>query len=138
MKFQKVPKVKRQLRWTVSLNKVLLVNTGRPGKEPSCPNCGEEMSAAHQCKLPSFQAITETNPDAVKPEKHNVTPAQPRRLNIMKFCDLCDSLYQSGSKCTSCFPPIGYLFCPFFDGPLYFSLLYPSMTRCQINIIISI
>ena len=36
------------------------------------------MSAAHQCKLPSFQAITETNPDAVKPEKQNVTPAQPQ------------------------------------------------------------
>jgi len=33
------------------------------------------MSTAHQCKLPSFQAITETNPDAVKPEKQNVTPA---------------------------------------------------------------
>ena len=39
-----------------------------------------------------------------KTEKQNVTPARPRRLNMMKFCGNCDTLHRSGFKCPSCHP----------------------------------
>ena len=70
------------------------------GLLPQCPNCEQPMTSSHQCSdVPSS-----SESDSKKTEKQNVIPAMPRRLNIMKFCDNCDTLHQSGFKCPSCHP----------------------------------
>ena len=91
------------------------------------------MSSSHQCNVDD---VSSSESDSVirKTETLNLTPARPRRLNMMKFCDNCDTLHQSGLKCPSCYPAkpvppwwgtIGYLFCPFF------SFLHPSLDAMQ-------
>ena len=83
--------------------------------ETCCPNCGDIMSAAHQCTLTCsqtqdlsespFRSSSHQSDVLSTGELDNVTPIQPRRLKMMKFCDTCDSLHPSGSKCQSCDKP---------------------------------
>ena len=70
---------------------------------PQCPNCEQPMSSSHQCNVDD---VSSSESDSVirKTEMLNLTPARPRRLNMMKFCDNCDTLHQSGLKCPSCYP----------------------------------
>ena len=70
------------------------------GLLPLCPNCEQPMSSSHQCNASSSEVDNVTE----KTEMQNVTPARPRRLNMMKFCDNCNTLHQYGFKCPSCHP----------------------------------
>lgn len=54
----------------------------------NCLNCKGTMSPSHQCE-----------------ETLVAKPKPPRRLKPMKFCDNCDTLYQSGTKCLACVTP---------------------------------
>ena len=54
----------------------------------NCLNCKGPMSPSHQCE-----------------ETLVVKPTPPRRIRPMKFCDNCDTLYQSGTKCLACVIP---------------------------------
>ena len=67
-------------------------------KVTSCLNCEAEMTADHQCEKgdPSIGQSTVTSNDRT----HDVH--RPRRLNIVKFCEICDTLHPSGGKCPTC------------------------------------
>ena len=54
----------------------------------NCLNCKGPMSPSHQCE-----------------ETLVAKPIPSRRLRPMKFCDNCDTLYQSGTKCLACVIP---------------------------------
>ena len=82
----------------------------------SCLNCEAEMTADHQCERsdPSVGKSTVSSEevactadtgkfDAKKiTTDHTFDVHRPRRLNIVKFCDNCDTLHPSGGKCPTC------------------------------------
>ena len=67
-----------------------------------CSNCDESMSATHQC------SVTAPSPSLSQYQGVNVTfsdTGKTRKLNMMKFCDNCDSLYPLALGCQSCVAP---------------------------------
>ena len=54
----------------------------------NCMNCKGPMSPSHQCE-----------------ETLVAKPTPPRRIRPMKFCDNCDTLHPSGTKCLACVIP---------------------------------
>ena len=76
-----------------------------------CLNCEAEMTADHQCerieqstvssKVPSSADTGQSSAKEMATD-HTYDVHRPRRLNIVKFCDTCDTLHPSGSKCPTC------------------------------------
>ena len=68
--------------------------------ELNCSNCEEPMSSTHQCcvAVPSSPFLAQP-PAGVK---MTFSDGRSRRVNMMKFCDNCDTLYPVATGCQSC------------------------------------
>ena len=66
----------------------------------NCSNCEEPMSSTHQCcvAVPSSPSLAQP-PAGVK---MTFSDGRSRRVNMMKFCDNCDTLYPVATGCHSC------------------------------------
>ena len=73
-------------------------------KSVNCSNCDEPMSSTHQCCVTTPCKPSMTRP----PGGVNVTFSDGRsqRLNMMKFCNNCDTLYPLATGCQSCVTPV--------------------------------
>ena len=76
----------------------------------SCLNCEAEMTADHQCDKgdPSVSSEDACSANTGQSSAQEITTDHThdvhrlRRLNIVKFCDNCDTLHPSGGKCPTC------------------------------------
>ena len=75
------------------LENVQVAEAGTLQKMLSCLICEAEMTADHQC---------EKGDPSVTSNDHTHDVHRPRRLNIVKFCEICDTLHPSGGKCPTC------------------------------------
>ena len=68
--------------------------------ELNCSNCEEPMSSTHQCcvAVPSSPFLAQP-PAGVK---MTFSDGRSRRVNMMKFCDNCDTLFPVATGCQSC------------------------------------
>ena len=66
----------------------------------NCSNCEEPMSSTHQCcvAVPSSPFLAQP-PAGVK---MTFSDGRSRRVNMMKFCDNCDTLFPVATGCQSC------------------------------------
>ena len=66
----------------------------------NCSNCEEPMSSTHQCcvAVPSSPSLAQP-PAGVK---MTFSDGRSRRVNMMKFCDNCDTLFPVATGCQSC------------------------------------
>ena len=73
-------------------------------KSVNCSNCEEPMSPTHQCCVTAPCTPSLARP----PAGVNVTFSDGRsqRLNMMKFCNNCDTLYPLATGCQSCVTPV--------------------------------
>ena len=73
-------------------------------KPVNCSNCEEPMSSTHQCCVTAPCTPSLARPPAGV--KVTFSDGKSRRLNMMKFCNNCDTLYPLATGCQSCVTPV--------------------------------